>query len=236
MSGFYNDRDRPARTFPSYDQQEEIMADNGRADVFTGVHKGLRKALFGLALQAGAADAGSAEEMGGLAGKAREVFHFLEHHALNEDRFLVPMMEGKAMPHGAEMRYDHGVLEEALKDLRARASALARSPASLHGFYLALNRFIADYLRHIDEEETVVMPALHEALTDEDLAGFSRQSVAATAPQDQAMMLSHMFPAMSPQELKGFFDGVRKGAPAHVIAHLEGIAERVLGERAERIR
>jgi hypothetical protein len=236
MSGFYNDRRMQARTLDRITRMEECMAMNGRADVFTSVHKGLRKALFELAALAGAADAGSADELGALAGKAREAFHFLEHHALNEDRFLVPMMDGKAMPQGARLRADHGVLEEGLAGLKVRADELARSPAVLHGFYLALNRFISDYLRHLHEEETEVMPALHEALTDEELAGFSRQSVAATAPRDQVMMLSHMFPAMNPPELKAFFDGVRTGAPAHVIAHLEGIAERVLGEKVARIR
>jgi hypothetical protein len=236
MSGFYNDRRSRTRIFGPVTQQEESMIGNGRVDVFTGVHKGLRKALFELALQAGATDADSGEELAALADKAGEAFHFLEHHAANEDRFLVPMMEGKAMPQGARLRSEHGVLEEGLNGLKIRASALARSPATLHVFYLALNRFIADYLRHIHEEETEVMPALHEALTDEELAGFSRRSVASTPPQDQAMMLSHMFPAMNPPELKGFFDGVRKGAPPQVVAHLEGIAERVLGERAKRIR
>ena len=75
-----------------------------RPDVFKGVHKGLRKALFELAVQAGATDPVRADEVAALAAKAKEVFRFGEHHALNEDRFLEPEMAAKAMPEANRMR------------------------------------------------------------------------------------------------------------------------------------
>ena len=59
--------------------------------------------------------------------------------------------------------------------------------------------------------------------------------MAATAPLDQEMMLTHMFPAMNVGELQGFFAGMQGKAPAEVLAYLKGIAERVLGVRAKLI-
>jgi hypothetical protein len=211
------------------------MPEAKRLDVFTGVHKGLRNALFKLAVQAGATDAARSEEVGSLAAEAREVFHFLEHHAANEDRYLVPDMQAESMPEAARMLDGHGELDAELKTLQGASSRLGGSPALLHGFYLALNRFISNYLHHLDEEERAFLPALHARFSDEDLAGFSRKSVASTAPKDQEMMLSHMFPAMNGAELKEFFDGIRGKAPAEAVAYLEAIAGRVLGGRAKAI-
>lgn len=197
-----------------------------RPDVFKGVHKGLRKALFDLAVQAGATDASRADEGAALAAKAKEVFHFVEHHAWNEDRFLEPMMAAKGMPEADRMRIDHERLEAEVSALAEAAGRLGQTPQWFHGFYLSLNRFIAEYLVHLHEEETAILPALHARFTDAELADFSRQSVAATAPADQEMMLTYMFPAMNAGELRDFFAGLQGKAPAEMVAHLRGIAER----------
>lgn len=208
------------------------MAVKERMDVFTSVHKGLRKALFGLALQAGSTDPGRGEEVARLEARAREVFHFVGHHALNEDRFLVPEMKAKGMAEAEAMEQDHGRLEAELENLGAAAAWLPETPSMLPEFHLALNRFISAYLLHLDQEETRILPALHDRFSDPELASFSRQSVASTPPDDQAMMLSHMFPAMHAGELAAFFGGVRASAPAEAVAYLEDIGRRVLGDRA----
>ena len=150
------------------------MAAMERPDVFKGVHKGLRKALCELAVQAGATDPVRADEVAALAAKAKEVFRFVEHHALNEDRFLEPEMAAKAMPEANRMRTDHGRLEAEVRALADASTRLAETPERFHGFYLSLNRFIAEYLLHLHEEETAILPALHARFTDAELADFSR--------------------------------------------------------------
>ncbi len=210
------------------------MAAEKRLNGFKEVHKGLRNALFELAVQAGSADADQPGEMENLARKAREVFHFLDHHSGNEDRYLVPDMEAKSMPEAARVRGVHGALEAEAKRL-VESSTRLDSTESLYGFYLALNRFIAQYLGHLDEEETEILPALHARFTDAELANFPRQSVANTSPEDKKMMLAHMFPAMNASELRTFF-GAMRNAPPEVLRALEGLAERVLGARAACLR
>lgn len=208
------------------------MSITERIDVFHSVHKGLRKALYSLSLQAGITEAGQLEEMAALKSQALEVFHFLEHHARNEDRFLVPLMEAKSLVSAPDILAEHAELDAEVDRLRASLNHLDNSPTLLRSFYLSLNRFIAKYLAHLDKEETDILPLLHEAFTDTELSAFSQQSVAATTPQDQAMMLGHMFPAMQTSELRGFFNTVRTKAPEAALRHLEAIAHRVLGPRA----
>lgn len=205
-----------------------------RLDVFKSVHKGLRRALFNLALQAGIADPAQSGELAALKAQAREAFHFLEHHARNEDRFLVPLMETKSLAQASRMRAEHADLGAELKGLLGSLDALEEGgPSGLHGFYLALNRFIGRYLSHLDEEETQMLPLLHGAFTDDELAVFSEKSVSHTPPADQAMMLGHMFPAMQSSELRTFFGILRAKAPREAVQRLEGLARRVLGKRAE---
>lgn len=91
------------------------------------------------------------------------------------------------------------------------------------------------YLGHLDDEEVRLLPLLQGAFTDAELAEFSRQSVAATAPPDQAMMLGHMFPAMQASELREFFVNLRAKASKEAVQHLEGVARNVLGPRAAAI-
>lgn len=206
-----------------------------RVDVFMEVHKGIRNALFHLSLTAGSADATDPGDIERLCADARDTFRFLEHHARNEDNFLVPEMRAKGLPEAERMAEGHEELECRLRALAEAASALPRDLSGLHGFYLDLNRFISAYLRHMDEEETRILPLLHLSLTDGELEEFPRRSVAATGPGDQSMMLAYMLPAMNRAELSGFFARVRGKAPRETILHLEGIARRVLGERGAAI-
>jgi|SRR5690606_39181514 len=214
------------------------MSEVERMDVFKSVHKGLRRALFNLALQAGTADPDKPEELAALAFQAREVFHFLEHHARNEDRFLAPMLETASPASASRLKAEHAdlgaELESLLRDLEnLEKGAPPRLHAGLHAFYLALNRFIGRYLHHLNEEETELLPFLHGGFTDGELAVFPEKSVSHTAPADQAMMLGHMFPAMQPRELRSFFETLRAKAPKEAVQYLEGLARRVLGPRAE---
>jgi Hemerythrin HHE cation binding domain len=204
----------------------EKPTENLRPDIFAHVHKGLRKALFELAALAGATDAQDGEGLARLTDKARDVFRFVEHHAFNEDRFLLPRMESKGMAEAQAMHQDHAALEATLRDLVAMAGGLAQNPIHLRRFYLDLNRFIAQYVLHLDEEETYMLPLIHAHFTDAELAEFGREAVAATAPQDQAMMLAFMFPAMTQSEVNGFFENLRGKAPPEVMAHLQGIANK----------
>lgn len=208
------------------------MPEDGRLDVFKSVHKGLRSALSALLTQAGRTDGSQPAEVEALSRKAEEVFRFVGHHSLNEDRYLLPAMEAKMMPEAEAMRKDHAGLDGRMETLRRDASGLSRDSGGLHRFYLALARFVSAYLAHLDQEETDILPVLHARFPDAELAEFPRLSVENTAPADQAMMLSWMFPAMTAAELRDFFAGVRGKAPAEMVVHLEEIARRVLGDRA----
>ena len=140
----------------------------------------------------------------------------------------------KSLASASGLQAEHADLGRELGGLLQDVDHLEEcTPSGPHKFYLALNRFISQYLHHLDEEETQLLPILHGAFTDEELAVFSGKSVANTTPLDQAMMLGHMFPAMQSSELRTFFETLRVKVPKEAVQYLEGLARRILGQRAE---
>ncbi len=199
-----------------------------RPDVFTHVHKGLRKALFELAAQTGATHALRPSEVENLRQKAGEVFHFLSHHAQNEDRFLLPEMEALGLTETATIRAEHGRLEGRIESLQKALASLSGAQADLDHFYLDLSRFISEYLTHLDDEESRLLPRLLASMDDAQLSLFAQRSVASTAPHDQIMMLGYMFKAMHAGEIDAFFQKLRQNnppPPAEFISRLESLAQ-----------
>jgi len=167
-------------------------------DIFTNVHKGIRKALFEACIALGRAGddearCTSAKEL------LREALHFVEHHGDNEDALLLPLVEKRAPSVFERMTAAHGEIGVALDALIANIATV--STAAL---YTEMSRFVALYLEHMREEEQELDPIIRTALSAEMLSGFGRDSVARTSPADQKMMLGWMLPAMNRADVEAF--------------------------------
>lgn len=167
-------------------------------DIFTNVHKGIRRALFSACLALGCA--GDDGDDGDLArARLREALHFVAHHGENEDLLLLPLLAEHAPDTFQRIQAAHVRVQAALDALSA---ALDTAPPSV--LYAQTCTFIALYLEHMNEEEHELEPAIRRALSVEQLAGFGRRSVERTAPADQRMMLSFMLPAMTRSDATTF--------------------------------
>jgi hypothetical protein len=165
-------------------------------DIFTNVHRGIRKALFQACEALGCAsddDAQSARE------RLREALRFVDHHGENEDLLLLPLLSRAAPNIQRQMQAAHAQVGRALTALQA---ALDEAPA--HALYLKACEFTSLYLAHMREEEVELEGPIRKALTAPELEEFGRQAVARTAPADQRMMLAFMLPAMPRKEAEAF--------------------------------
>jgi hypothetical protein len=167
-------------------------------DIFTNVHKGIRRALFEVCVALGRADADGQRSAAARA-QLGEVLHFVAHHGENEDVLLVPLLDHAAPSVAERMRAAHVHIDAALASLRASVEA-----APIVTLHHRTCEFIALYLEHMREEEQELEPMIRAALTLEQLAGFGRGSVERTAPADQRMMLRWMLPAMTRADAEGF--------------------------------
>jgi hypothetical protein len=167
-------------------------------DIFTNVHKGIRRALFEVCVALGRAGDDS-QRLDAARELLREVLHFVSHHGENEDSLLIPLLDRRAPAVAERMRSGHVRVNQALEVLLASVDTAHASV-----LYPRVCEFVALYLEHMHEEEEQLEPAIRAALTVEELAGFGRESVQRTAPADQRMMLGWMLPAMTRTDAEGF--------------------------------
>lgn len=172
-----------------------VMTQPLRSDLFTNVHKGIRRALFSACVDLGRSD-GDFEREHAARARLDEALHFVAHHGDNEDQLLLPLLRERAPEAFSRMTAAHAVLDQA-------RTALLVQP-TMSALYLATCAFTAQYLAHMDEEERVLEPLIREALANDELSEFGRRSVARTGPSDQRMMLQWMLPAMTSSDVAAF--------------------------------
>lgn len=156
-------------------------------DLYTNVHKGIRRALFAVCDALGRAAGDSAREDSARR-QLRDALRFVAHHGDNEDVLLLPILREKAPVVAATIEREHRGLDA----LRARLDV----EGSIEELYLAACAFTAKYLEHLDEEERLFEPQIRAVLTPDEIANVGRMSVQRTAPDDQLMMLGWMLPAI----------------------------------------
>jgi iron-sulfur cluster repair protein YtfE (RIC family) len=172
-----------------------------RQDVYTAVHKMQRARLFALIVQAGKADPASPAARARLAAAAEAVIAELLAHAEHEDRFIHPLLRGKAPALARELDAAHSALDARLKDLRQAASAYASSPADPNRLYRALTGFTAAYLEHLAAEEDKALPALWDSCTDQELAGILTSFKASRSDTENLTSLLAQLPTLNPPEI-----------------------------------
>jgi hypothetical protein len=182
------------------------------ADLFTNVHKGIRRALFAACTALGRADGDPERETAARALLA-QALRFVAHHGENEDVLLLPLVRDRAPDVFAAMTTAHAALDE------ARAALSAEAPTS--ALYLAACAFTARYVAHMDDEEQQLEPRIRRVLTVQETIDFGRRSVERTAPADQRMMLGWMLPAMTRSDAAAFLGRL----PPAVASELRGLAE-----------
>ncbi|GIH23288.1 hypothetical protein Aph01nite_15980 [Acrocarpospora phusangensis] len=202
-----------------------------RDDLFTHIHKALRRGLFEVTMQAGATDWADAGDVERLAARWRPLLALLRSHTEHEERHIMRVLdpyEHQATEAIAEQHVDQ---EELLEHLAESFDTLAArpDPAAGLGFYRDLARFVAGYLPHLHEEETVVMPRIWARCTDEEIAAARAGFMAEMTPEIQAISLELMLPSLDRPTRAGLVRRMAATAPPDVVKGVLAIGDRVLG-------
>jgi hypothetical protein len=209
------------------------MSTTVRPDLYTKVHRALRKALFDLSYTFGHTDFRSDEEVALLQAKAAEVIHFLIEHGHKEDTYFLAPLEAKAPGSTAHDSAEHVVIEGRIEEMKKTFMGLSNLPvaerlAAGESFYFEYNRFISDYLRHMDEEEMITTKLFYEHCTNEELEQMGAALVASIPPADMMMMLHYMVPAMDATSRIEWARGIKPNVPPPAFAGLMAVAEKTL--------
>src|SRR4051812_708352 len=202
-------------------------------DPYKDVHKGIRAELFRVTTRAGNLDPAERCARETLAEDVSRLFGLLVSHAAHEDDFMQPHIERHA-PYFAEcIAADHEVLGARMVDIEAQVGRAASAPpaelrARVHLAYRELASFTSAYLAHQDLEERQVMPALAAVMPVEDVIAVDQAIVASIPPDQMAVGLGFMLPAMNLEDRVELLGGMQAGAPPEVFAGVWALAGSVL--------
>lgn len=171
-----------------------------RDDLFTSIHKGLRKGLFDLTVQAGRADWDDPVDVADLRQRWSALRSLLEGHSEHEDRHIFRLLDTHDATALGPVEADHVALDHQLTELDTRFDAAFATPGASLGLdaYRALTLFVAAYLAHIHREETDVMRSIWQQCSDEEIASARAGFMAEITPDHVALSLELMLDAVEP--------------------------------------
>ncbi len=183
------------------------MSNKNRVDLYTMIHKVQRAHLFALSTRIGRADLTDEEEFKSIEQELRGMISHLHGHSHNEATFIHPLYR-EIGDEVAVIDEEHDDLEKELQKLEAILSA-----KEWGRLYAAFNRFIALYLIHQDEEETmqeeVLWKHFDDGRLDAALTAFKKSRPTEQVVED----LKFMVPGLSNSELAGILQSIKDAAP-----------------------
>jgi len=182
------------------------MTNTTRYDMFTPIHKGLRRTMFETAMRLGRTDFGSLPEVAAAKREVVQCMTYLREHAEHEDRHVIPRLAAIDPELAADLEAAHPQLEHAALDIECMGQRLAALPAAeretLGGEMLRrFHRLIADQLRHMEREERQANAAFWGALDDDAMAAISKAIVSTIAPARMDEWKVIFAATLSPREL-----------------------------------
>lgn len=200
-------------------------------DLYRNIHKGIRVALFDVTAQAARVDPSDDCSVLALEREVCDVARLLTEHAAHEDDHLdlLPFLPAIA----EQVTADHEALETRIHWLVELAGAVIHAGGShrrfaVHELYLELASFTSAYLAHQDMEERVIMPALQERLSIEELIVIHESIIGSMPPEELTRGLVAILPAMNVEDRCEMLGGMRASAPSEVFTGMWNLTKSVL--------
>jgi hypothetical protein len=167
-------------------------------DPYRKAHKAIRSVLGRLLESAGRTDFGDPESIELFRAELESAVELLATHARIEVQFLDGLLGLHEPMQASHIQHQHVDLE---RELHAVMSGLHRIDETLgpeadgdrddaraegHTFYLALSRFVANYLLHIADEEEYALPALRRNIDDATMAEVLARAEATVSAEEAA--------------------------------------------------
>ncbi len=190
-----------------------------RIDLFAHPHQEQRLALFELSkafcLQATA----ESQDLEYLVDKLQDTINVIKEHSDNENMFISPLLNAKGLQNENWLDKEHKHMDELLDELESliikiRTLHVDQQIDFCSKIYNTLNRFIGNYLLHIDKEEQQIMPLLRQHSTMEEIMGILVAFKAYKEPEVAKAMLPSILSNMTVEERVKMFASIKKHAPA----------------------
>ena len=203
-----------------------------RYDIYRLIHKAIRECLNESLTAVGRMDTDDDVERAATLAQVREMLAFCKIHLKKEDAFVHPAMEQRAPGSSQHTLGDHAHHLDSFQDLELAVSAVetetgARAAAA-NMLYGKLGLFVSENFSHMRTEEAVNNEVLWRTHSDCELMALENAIVASSTPQEKALTLRWMFPAVSPAERAMLLNGMRANLPPDVfVSIVDGLKHRL---------
>lgn len=193
-----------------------------KVDVYTKIHKAQRNHLFDISVKIGRTDFTDAQQVSHIKDEIITMIKRLREHAQHEERFIHPLYAevGKQ----AELfEHEHHDLEDSLDVLE---KIIADNHPDGQKIYSEYNRFVAFYLKHIDDEESAQREILWKNYDNDRLMEVIKSFQQSRTPQEGMQDLEFILPCLNIHEAAEILMGMKKNAPEAAFQYALQIVEK----------
>ncbi|MDR7120908.1 hypothetical protein [Rheinheimera soli] len=171
-----------------------------RYNIYTFIHKGLRRALFKQLIELGQLDEANPVAMQQCLEAIQQLLMCFSRYHHHEKQFIQPLLPVFSITQQEHLQYEHKLHE--LNDLIERINSMPAviSASALHQLYLQLSLFCATQLQQMYTEETQMMEYLWRQHNDEQLHAIHNQLVQSQSDTEQYQTLRLILPALTETE------------------------------------
>ena len=147
-----------------------------------------------------------------------EIQKMLHFHAQHEDKFHELLhAKGSTVHHKIDAdHHEHDAIFASLNKKLAKILATKEPNERIllgRDFYLAYREFEVENLRHLNEEERILMPELQRLYTDAELKQVEFAVYNIMTADHMKEMIKVLFPHMNPDDHQSFLDEIQEAEP-----------------------
>jgi len=208
---------------------DQIMT-NGRVDLYSMPHKRMREVLFQASMKLAAVDFSNEETLSTASTEVRKCIEELDQHAKNEESFLHPLYleriaDKKILAH---LNKDHHHFEETLVNIKHLLSDLEGTPSTdlkerrvnLRKLYRAFDKFLGEYMLHLEEEEDQLQ-LIWDAYTNEELFHLFHCFLTSLGVPGQLESVKGFWNSLPDTEAKRLYAGLKANSSPAVFLQVE---------------
>ncbi len=215
---------------PHHHSIPAIADTNGRYDMYSNVHKALRKAQCDMLVRLGNTDFAQSG-LTDLIADLRLLLMIGSSHIAHEEVHVHTALELRA-PKGAKvLQEQHDSHRQAFRQLEEIIDRLEHAQAHERlaigrQLYLSYSLFVAHDFAHMVEEETEHNALLWSLFEDGELRAIEGAIVGSIPPEKSIIFMRLMLPAINPAERAALLGGVKANAPKEAFIGLLEMAAR----------
>lgn len=158
-------------------------------------------------------------ERAALASEWEKLTQMLIGHAAFEDAVIHQLLKDKQASEHKDIEQEHRLHHEQLKELTKKLKEINQtSNVKLqhtlgYEFLLLYRQFHLETLKHLNDEETILLPKLQSLYSDEELAQLQAKTYAKMTSAQMLAMLQALFPHMNSEDKIFFIEEMLNAEP-----------------------